>query len=160
MEAIQHVETETFDPTQYQRKRLRGVIIATIQEDGAGGHSVKGEEHKKLVKWLEGPRIELINQSPHSPEMNMCDLGFWHMMKSRVNARQSSVANYNGKNGRFIEDKLWEIMVEEWEKVPAEKLWNIAKQKEAVFKAVQAAGGGQLSTDPHTGIRVMYGTGD
>ena len=102
----QHVDTQEFDPTMFPRSRKRGDIIATVQEDGAGGHSLKGAEHAKLVNWLHGQRIELINQAPHSPEMNMCDLGVWNMLKARVNKRRSEVPSYNGKNGVVIEDKL------------------------------------------------------
>ena len=134
--------------------------MATVQEDGAGGHSLSGGEHERLVNWHNGIRIDPIAKALHVSEKNVCDLWFWKMLKSRVDARRASVPNYNGRNGRVIEDSLWEIIVDKWEKIPVEKLWNIAKQKEAVFEAIQAAGGGQLSTDPHTGIRVMYGTSD
>jgi hypothetical protein len=150
---------QSFDASMHRRKKLRGDVVATVQEDSAGGHGVKGRAHASLVGELDRRRINIVQQPPYSPETNMCDLGFWSMLKSRISERRKALPRYTGSNGSEIEAKIWEIAKEVWDNIEPRKLFNIAMQKERIFDAIVAKKGGMLEKEPHTGVRVMFGTG-
>jgi hypothetical protein len=145
--------------TKRMAKRMR------IQEDGAPGHGYNnrwgGKEskvHEALVKALDKRNIELDKQPKHSPEMNKLDLGIWNALKSRVLARGAEVEPFTGSNHDDVESHLWRITKEEWDAMPPELFFNVAKAQEHVFQLIEEANGERVSGSFHSGVRNTYKT--
>ena len=57
-----------------------------LQVDNAPGHRTSVANSPRLQKLLDkpNPRIELVEQLPQSPCSNLCDLGFFRSIDSRL----------------------------------------------------------------------------
>lgn len=140
------------------------------QEDGAPGHGYNNLQggkannfHDMLARrLLKEKRIKLVKQSRHSPEFNALDLGVWSIIKAEVDARCDEIPAFTGQGGNSdeVEAKIWEIVKVVWEnKVTPRLLFNIFKQREAMLHESIRLNGESIVKEPHTGIRMKYGTG-
>ena len=124
-----------------------------IQQDNAGGHGPKSDGFKKLIEKYENAGIAIDLQSPCSPELNMCDLGFWWMLKAAITRRCSEIPDKGTKSEKEIQEVLWKIAQEEWDNLNPINLLIIAEQKKRMFEKVVELNGGSILMEPHTGIR-------
>jgi len=156
-----------------KKKKRRNVgsskVIIAIQEDGAPAHgfanTIKGDDkstevHKTLVEQLLARGFDLFKQARYSPDLNACDVGFWHMCKALIDDRLGEVPLPTSHLKTSTEQAMWEILREEAAKIPARKVFNIFHQQRANMEAVFKAGGASVPRQPHTGIRTKFGTHD
>jgi hypothetical protein len=142
-------------------------FIQVLQEDGAGGHGFDNrhggkptKEHELLKAYLKRQGIRLEKQPPHSPELNMLDLGFWHMLKSAVGDRVGELPQNTGSNKDAIEAAIWAQIKEVAPRaITADKMFAIAAQRVAHLDAIVAAEGRPIPQEVHTGIRKAWGLG-
>jgi hypothetical protein len=74
------------------KERLRGKDIhVIIQMDRAGGHGggradIEEGTIRELNTWATGKKLNITfrAQPARSPDLNMCDLGFWHSLQTLV----------------------------------------------------------------------------
>ena len=125
----------------------------TIQQDSAGGHAIKSPAYLKLVELYADAGIEVTLQPTSSPECNMCDGGFWHMLKSRITKRCSEIPDKGTAPEKYIQDRMWQIAVEEWNNFNPINLLIISQQKLRVFEKIVELQGEPIIFEPHTGIR-------
>jgi hypothetical protein len=58
-----------------------------------------------------------------------------------------------------VEAKIWELCKESWNEMEPRILWNIAQAKENIVKIIVETNGETLSREPHSGVRLRFGTG-
>jgi hypothetical protein len=97
--------------------------------------------------------ITLIKQSIHSPEFNMLDLGVWWILKAAVERRSEEIPNFKGRNENKIEAKVWEIVQDEWNKTPPEKLYSFALQRRQLLQKCIELEGKSIIKEVHNGMR-------
>lgn len=141
------------DKTPSQNRLFPLEMGIRIQQDNAGGHGPKSEAFKKLMEKYEDAGITMDLQSPCSPELNMCDLGFWWMLKSAITRRCSEIPDKGTKSEKEIQEMLWKIAQEEWDNLNPVNLLIIAEQKKKMFEKVAELEGGSILIEPHTGLR-------
>ena len=163
-------EIET-DYSRYQvgpRRQPDEYVMATVQEDNAGGHGMSSKNkagltssapHNYIHDYLARRNVHLIQQPPNTPDVNMCDLGVWNMLKSMVGQNQSKIPMYNGKNSSQVEAVLWELVKQAWNEIEPRKLYSIAMQKQENIRLIVESGGATIGRDVHTGIRKKHGLG-
>ncbi len=68
------------------RKKLKGATLIKLQVDNAPGHRTSVANSPELQALLDkpNPKIELVEQLPQSPCTNLCDLGFFRSIDSRL----------------------------------------------------------------------------
>jgi hypothetical protein len=164
------VQTKTAPPdyaAQVPKHRLstRNAVLE-VQEDNAGGHGFDNRHggkptpaHDWLADRAAGRGIRLIQQPPCSPETNLCDLAAWHILKSKVAERQHLIPNYTGNNTNEVEAALWEAVKAGWKDMSPRALFNAAHQKRRICELIVKSGGETVASEPHTGIRLDFGTG-
>jgi hypothetical protein len=144
-------------------------LTSAVQEDGAPAHgysnSKKGDDkstlvHKTLVEGMARRGYSVFKQPRNSPELNACDLGFWHMVKTALDDRISEVPLPMTSVKTSTENKMWEIIREEAIKLPAQKFFNIFRQQRANMDAIKDAKGNPLDAFPRLGARRQFGTID
>ena len=101
-------------------------------------------------------------QSAHSPELNRLDLGVWSCLNSAVRRRWKEFMDYQTKDSEGsgmekILDKLWAVILDEWNKMDPAKLWVISEHKINIANQVIKEGGGKLKKECHGGARKAYG---
>ncbi len=71
----------------------------------------------------------------------------------------SSVTSLRRCIAREVEAKIWELCKESWNEMEPRILWNIAQAKENIVKIIVETNGETLSREPHSGVRLRFGTG-
>lgn len=147
-----------------QSKRVRPGMDR-IQEDGATGHGYDNRHnrttavHEALAESCLLRSHKLVKQPRLSPETNLLDLGVWNALKAGVGARAREVPEYNGSNTDAVEAAIWTVVKDEWEKLDARILFNVAMTKEAVFHNIVDVNGAEAGRVVHAGVRKKLGTG-
>ena len=108
-------------------------------------------EHNRFTEAAEEMDIEVERQSSNSPELNKCDLGMWWCLNAAVQKRYKEFVPRMKK--KELLDKLWEVIVEEWDKMEPEGLFSIAGHKLDVAKAIVQIDGRKLKKEPHAHAR-------
>ena len=101
---------------------------------------------------MEKIHIEVWKQSAHSPELNGLDLGFWYMLDCRVQARYAEFIPYFAKMDELL-NKLYEVIEEEFWKIPPEKIFSIFEHKKDIAEQVIREKGFKLKKECHGGAR-------
>jgi hypothetical protein len=136
-----------------------------VQEDGAPGHGYDNRHagrptaiHDKLVDDLRKFDLKLIKQPAHSPETNACDIGFWNILRAQIAEHSDAIPAFIGTNSDQVEAAIWRVAKQAVALIPAYKIFNIFKVKEANLRAIIARDGAKLIMEPHTEIRKYWGT--
>ncbi|CAN0378396.1 unnamed protein product, partial [Pylaiella littoralis] len=64
------------------RVKFSAVWTVYVQQDNAPGHRVMQDPEVVAEAGQVGMRMELVNQPPNSPDMNILDLGFFNSIQS------------------------------------------------------------------------------
>ena len=122
------------------RKKLKGAKLIKLQVDNAPGHRTSVANNAKLQALLDkpNPRIELVEQLPQLPCTNLCDLGFFRSVDSRLpKLRSFSMPEFILQ----IEDA--------YEQYPAEKIEDLCAMKTRVCVAIVQNWGDNTFRLPH-----------
>lgn len=125
----------------------------TLQQDNAGGHSTKSDGFAKLIELYEDAGITMELQPPASPETNMCDLGVWSMLKTAITKRCSEIADKGTQPEKYIQQQMWEIAKEEWDKIDPLNLLIISEHKKRIFERIVKLEGKSVQFEPHNQTR-------
>ena len=118
-----------------------------VQQDGAGGHGVGGEWHRKIGRAAAAckPPIRHYTQEPNSAAFNACDLGLWPILLTGV------------KRGMVDKprtcDALWACLEKVFWEIDPDKLDNIFHLKTVCIIQVHKAKGDNFSKEAHSGYR-------
>ena len=109
------------------RKKLKGAGLIKLQVDNAPGHRTSVANSPALQKLLDkgNPKIELVEQMPQSPCTNLCDLGFFRSIDSRLPKLRS-----------FQMPTFIKQIEEAFEEYPEEKLDALCAMKTRVCVAI------------------------
>ena len=147
----------------------------SVENDGAPGHAYNNKAtgvngmpgapttwHQQLQQEAARLKITIYKQSAHSPELNRLDLGVWSCLNSAVRRRWKEFMDYQTKDSEGsgmekILDKLWAVILDEWNKMDPAKLWVISEHKINIANQVIKEGGGKLKKECHGGARKAYG---
>ena len=86
-----------------------------------------------------GPRIELVEQMPQSPDTNTCDLGFFRSIDSRLPKLRSF------KLHEFVSQ-----ITHEFDTYPPDKLDSIFDQKQRIAECIWEEWGDNTYKMPHS----------
>ena len=116
------------------RKKMSGAKLVTVQMDNAGGHGM-ATLHKKISNALParkggGPTIELVDQPAQSPDTNVCDLGLFRSVDSRI-----------PKFRPFQLDRFARMVSKAHRQYPGDKVEQLYQTKIAVCKKMVEAKG-------------------
>ena len=84
--------------------------------------------------------------------MGYLDLGFWYMLDCRVQARYKEFEPYFRKMDDLL-TKIYEVVEEEFWKIPPEKIFSIFEHKVDIARQVITEGGMKLKKEVHGGAR-------
>ena len=124
------------------RAKLRNAKVVRLQFDNAPGHRT-GNVDARIVAACKaprrgGPRIELREQIAQSPCTNLCDLGFFRSIDSRLPKLKS-----------FNLPEFIEQIEEAYNEYPSEKLTALADMKMRVVQCIYNAAGDNDFKLPH-----------
>jgi hypothetical protein len=158
--ALMSLETElkTLDWSVYKQK--------VWQIDGAPGHGFNNLHGKKKTEQLlalekfvkETCGVSLLVQPSRSPDTNVLDIGFWHMLKANLLTSERDIPERTVHNKDVVEMKMWEV-VRKWAlSVPERHLFNLFEQKKVQLQQMIDNNGDAISREEHSGIRQKFGT--
>lgn len=121
------------------RVKLRKLKVVQIQFDNAPGHKT-GKLDKRIEAELTSarPHIEIVEQAPQSPCTNLCDLGFFNSIDSRLPKLRSF------KLPAFIQQ-----IRDAFDEYPSETLESLADTKCRVVDCIRKAKGQNDFKLPH-----------
>ena len=85
-----------------------------------------------------GPKIEIVEQIPNSPDTNACDLGFFRSLDSRPPRKRAMRL-----------DAFEKQVLQAFKDYPPDRLSAIFDQKKRVCSAIIADGGNNAYKMPH-----------
>ena len=123
---------------------LKGYRII-IQHDGAKPHNGKGNLDK-LTEYgqLDGWNICIHTQPPQSPDLNKCDLCFFHSMQRATNRLKAN---------NTTREKLLESVTLAYKNYDIAILERIEGIQHEIYRRILADSGGNQFDMPHSGIR-------
>jgi hypothetical protein len=110
-----------------------------VQQDGASPHTGKNmlERLNRVgAAYKTGPKLEVVQQPPNSPDMNTCDLGFFRGLSTDVHKIRRGQ-----KRSVFDKDKLAHDIAAAFRAYPREALEQTWDYKEHIMAKVIAADG-------------------
>ena len=125
------------------REKMLWATCVTVQQDNATPHVKKG--NADILKAAGeppaagGPRIVTIEQPPRSPDTNVNDLAFFNSLGAKVSKKTKT----------FDEEELAQIVEDEYNNYPEEKLCDLWKLKRELLHLIFADDGGNNYTVPH-----------
>ena len=116
-----------------------------IQHDGAKPHNGKGNL-EKLTEYgqLDGWNIHIETQPPQSPDLNKCDLCFFHSLQREANHLKA-----NGKT----REKLLKAVVKAYDDYDSIKLERVEGLQHEIYRKILIDEGGNQFDMPHSGVR-------
>ena len=130
---------------------LKGQRIV-IQHDGAKPHNGKGNL-EKLNEYgqLDGWNVCIDTQPPQSPDLNKCDLCFFHSMQRATNRLKAH---------NTTREKLLESVVSAYNNYDTDILERIEGIRHEIYRKMLANSGGNQFDMPHSGVRKRQREGD
>ena len=130
---------------------LKGYRII-IQHDGAKPHNGKGNLNKlNEYGQLDGWNIFIDTQPPQSPDLNKCDLCFFHSMQRAANRLKAQNTS---------REKLLEAVVEAYKNYDVAILERIEGIQHEIYRKILADNGGNQFDMPHSGVRKRQREGE
>ena len=128
------------------RSKLSDAKDVKVQFDNAGGHgmsTIEGKIAREMAAPVRrgkqvGPKLTMVKQCAQSPDTNVCDLGFFNSLDSRL----PKLRPYNL-------DEFEKLIVDEHEQYPAEKMDALFDSKQRVCQAILRCGGDNSYKMPH-----------
>ena len=107
-----------------------GRVVIFIQQDSAGGHGLAGgtasEEQQMMQQWMLERGVKMFQQPPHSPELNLNDLGFNYSLQCVIRAKGASLGASLRKNEELIQEKIWKEVCKAVEEYDPGKSFNMS----------------------------------
>jgi transposase len=130
---------------------LKGSRII-IQHDGAKPHNGRGNlERLNEYGQLDGWDIFIDTQPPQSPDLNKCDLCFFHSMQRATNRLKAQNTS---------REKLLEAVVEAYNNYDVAILERIEGIQHEIYRRILADSGGNQFDMPHSGVRKRQREGE
>lgn len=122
------------------REQLPRAKVVRLQFDNAGPHKTRSGIDPRLVAVMQAgrPRIEFVPQVAQSPCTNLCDLGFFRSLDSRLPKLRS-----------FSLLEFIEQIKEAYAEYPHAKLSDLAAMKSRVVQCIAENAGGNDFKLPH-----------
>ena len=116
-----------------------------IQHDGAKPHNGKGNL-VKLTDYgqLDGWDIHIETQPPQSPDLNKCDLCFFHSLQRAANRLKA-----NSKS----REKLLNAVIRAYDEYDILKLERVEGLQHEIYRQILLDAGGNQFDMPHSGVR-------
>jgi hypothetical protein len=122
------------------RALLPKAKVVKLQFDNAPGHKTGADRSDAMIKAMKGrPSIEFVEQIAQSPCTNLCDLGFFRSIDSRLPKLRSF------KVPEFIEQ-----IKTAYEEYPEDKIENLVKMKKRVVVCLSENEGRNDFKLPHS----------
>lgn len=139
-------------------------VVVKLQEDGAPPHGritkntiAKVGVHEKMVAVAMERSIDLVRQPPNSPEINVCDLGIWRSLQSRVKAE--NLEDISWRSTHTNQEHLWKVIEKVWSELQPKTVFNVFEVRNEIARELVENHGGAIVKEPHVGIRKKWGTG-